>query len=76
MWALLAIDRACDIHEEIMRKAFWGKNFIAWSLYLLVSKCVHVGGVRRQTKISFQHVGAAHISVAQVICIVIETVSQ
>lgn len=32
--------------------------------YPLVGKCVLVGNVGKQTEFGFQHVGAAHISVA------------
>lgn len=76
VWALLAIYRTCNLQcEEAVRKAFRENvHCVVFILYPLVSECVHVGGVRRQ--ISCQRVRAAHISFAQVICIVTEIVSQ
>lgn len=46
----------------------WGK-FITWPSYPVVSKRIHVGAVRKPTKISFQRVGASHFSVAQAVCV-------
>lgn len=45
------------------------KAFIRWPSYPVVSKRIHVGAVRMQTKLSFQHVGASHSSVSQAACV-------
>lgn len=69
---LPTVDGACDLQtEEVMRKLC--KRCIAWLSYPLVGKSVHGVGLRKHAEVSVQHVGAAHVFIAQVVCVGIET---
>lgn len=52
------------------------KKLIEWSSYPSVSNWIHVCGMREKTTIIFQHVKASPCSVAQVICVGVEMLSQ
>lgn len=52
----------------------WAKRCTAWASYPLVSKCIHCGSLKRwHANSSLQHARAAHITVAQVIYVEVQT---